>query len=221
MGDVFEPTGRVETSDLWARNNQLLIDMAIDAVKDHEWPRVQVKCVERPGVNGKHQGPWYGLGGIAQASQWNIPGYGTMGTQGAYWATTARIQDFDKDLFCTQVATMAQLTGQLMVANLIAIDPIWGVLRSSIANATTNFYGLLPYLPDSAFVTPANAATQRATLVNEVDAIFNNVKAGAYAVAIQELNDLKGNITNWIVPASQTTLITQINNAITKLQAKL
>ena len=219
IGDVFEPTGRVETSYLWARNNQLLIDMAIEAVQDHEWPRVEVKCVERPGINGKHQGPWYGLGGIARS--WNIPGYGTMGTQGAYWATTARIKDFDADLFCTQVATMAQLSGQLMVADLLAIDPLWGTLRTSIAGAT-NFYGQLPYLPDSAFVDPANAATQRATLVNEVDLIFNNVKAGAYAVAIQGLNTLKGDINTWIKPGTNlTSLNTQIDNAIAKLQAKL
>jgi len=41
-----------------------------------------------------------------------------MGTQGAYWATTARLNTFNKDLFCTQVAAMAQLTGELIKAEL-------------------------------------------------------------------------------------------------------
>ena len=51
VGEVYAQTGRVESSFLWARNNQLLIDMAIDAVKASKWPRCQVNCVERPGVN--------------------------------------------------------------------------------------------------------------------------------------------------------------------------
>jgi hypothetical protein len=57
----YEPTGKVEPSFLWTRNNQKLIDMAVKAVKDHRWPRVVVQCVERPGVHGGSQGVWYGM----------------------------------------------------------------------------------------------------------------------------------------------------------------
>jgi hypothetical protein len=112
----YEPTGKVEASFLWTRNNQKLIDMAVKAVKDHRWPRVMVQCVERPGIHGGTQGVWYGMGKIAV--DWNLPAFATMGTQGAYWATTARISTFNKDLFCTEVAAMAQLTGELMKADL-------------------------------------------------------------------------------------------------------
>jgi hypothetical protein len=112
----YEPTGKVEPSFLWTRNNQKLIDMAIKAVKEHRWPRVMVQCVERPGIHGGSQGVWYGMGKIAQ--DWNLPAFATMGTQGAYWATTARISTFNKDHFCTEVAAMAQLTGELMKADL-------------------------------------------------------------------------------------------------------
>ena len=115
-GDVYEPTGKVEPSFLWTRNNPLLIDLAIKAVKDHQWPRVMVQCVEKLGIHGGTQGVWYGMGKIAL--DWNIPAFATMGTQGAYWATTARIETFNKDLFCTQVAAMSQLTGALMKAKL-------------------------------------------------------------------------------------------------------
>ena len=73
-----------------------------------------VQCVERPGISGGTQGIWYGLGKIALT--WNLPAYATMGTQGAYWATTARIDAFDKVHFVTEVAAMSQLTGELMVA---------------------------------------------------------------------------------------------------------
>jgi len=116
VGDVYEPTGKVEPSFLWTRNNQMLIAMAIKAVKDHQWPRVMVQCVEKPGIHGGTQGVWYGMGKIAL--DWNIPAFAMMGTQGAYWATTARIETFDKALFCTQVAAMSQLTGELMKAKL-------------------------------------------------------------------------------------------------------
>ena len=120
-GDVFAPTGMVEPSFLWAQNNPLLIDMAIKAVKDHQWPRCMVQCVEKPGIHGGTQGVWYGMGKIAL--DWNIPGFGMMGSQGAYWATTGRINKFHKDLFCKEVAAMAQLTGELMVADLGQIKP--------------------------------------------------------------------------------------------------
>jgi hypothetical protein len=112
----YEPTGKVEPAFLWTRNNQKLIDMAIKVVKEHRWPRVMVQCVERPGIHGGSQGVWYGMGKIAQ--DWNLPAFATMGTQGAYWATTARISTFNKDHFCTEVAAMAQLTGELMKADL-------------------------------------------------------------------------------------------------------
>ena len=116
IGNTYEPTGRVEPSFLWTRNNPMLIDMAIQAVREHKWPRVMVQCVERPGIHGGTQGVWYGMGKIAL--DWNLPAFAMMGSQGAYWATTARINTFDKNLFCTEVAVMSQLTGGLMLAKL-------------------------------------------------------------------------------------------------------
>jgi len=120
-GDVFAPTGNVEVSFLWARNNPLLINLAIKAVKENRWPRCMVQCVEKPGVHSGTQGIWYGMGKIAL--DWNIPGFGMMGSQGAYWATTGRIDKFHKDLFCAEVAGMAQLMGELMTAELDQIKP--------------------------------------------------------------------------------------------------
>ena len=111
----YEPTGKLEPSFLWSRNNQMLIDKAIKAVQDNNWSRVMVQCVERPGKHGGTQGIWYGLGKIAL--EWDLPAYGTMGTQGAYWATTARINTFNKEHFVSEVAAMSQLTGELMLAD--------------------------------------------------------------------------------------------------------
>ncbi len=122
LGSVFEPTGRVEASFLYATNNQLLIDNAIQAVKDNKWPRVMVQCVARPGIHGKSQGPWFGLG--RRWMEKGLPGFASGAGQGRYWATTARINAFDKAQFCVQLAGMAQLTGELMVADLAAIASV-------------------------------------------------------------------------------------------------
>lgn len=111
-GGDYAPTGRVEPAFLWTRNDQRLIDMAVAAVTEHRWPRVMVQCVERPGRNGGPQGIWYGMGKLAL--DLDLPAYGMMGTQGAYWSTAARIDTFDAQHFCTEVAVMSRLTGELM-----------------------------------------------------------------------------------------------------------
>jgi hypothetical protein len=121
VGDVFTATGMPEVSLLWSRDNPVLIDLAVKAVKDHQWPRCMVQCVERPGIHGKPQGVWYGMGGIA--TEWNLPAFACMGVQGGYWGTTARIERFDSELFVRQVGAMTQLTAELMSAELAAIKP--------------------------------------------------------------------------------------------------
>jgi hypothetical protein len=112
-GNAFAPTGNIEPSFLWTRNSQILIDKAIKAVKDNKWSRVMVQSVERPGIHNSPQGVWYGMGKIAL--EWDLPAYATMGSQGAYWSTTGRLDEFDANHFVTQVAAMCQLTGELMV----------------------------------------------------------------------------------------------------------
>ncbi len=128
VGEVFEPTGKIEPTFLWVRNNQMLIDMAVRAVKEYSLPRCMVQCVERPGVNKEQQGLWYGLGEVAmkllgRERGEKTPAFSIMGTQGAYWATTARIDKFDRNHFCRQVAVMSQLTGELMTADLEKVRP--------------------------------------------------------------------------------------------------
>ena len=105
-GDVFEPTCRPEASLIYTRDNQAHVDLAQKAINDHEWPRAFVQREGGPGVI------WYGLGRTAVT--WDLPAFALGSNMGAYWATTARIEDFDKDLFCTQVSGMAQLTRELM-----------------------------------------------------------------------------------------------------------
>lgn len=119
-GKPYHTTDLAELSTVWITNNQRLVDIAIEAVKDNDLARVQVQCPGRPGVHGGEQGPWYGLGGIAR--RLGIPGSSTMGSMTAYWSTRARIEYLDADHFVDQVATMSQICGELMVADLDAIQ---------------------------------------------------------------------------------------------------
>lgn len=120
-GEVFKPTGLVEHSILHATNNQRLIDMAIKAVKDSGLRRVSVAQVDRPGIHGTSQGTWFGLGAVGRRR--NLPSFATMGDMGAYWATSARLAQFDVSHFIDQVNTMTQLTGELMLAKLDDVRP--------------------------------------------------------------------------------------------------
>jgi hypothetical protein len=115
-GDRLQPSGRVDPSNLWVTNNQKLIDLAVKAVDDNRLPGVYIRVPARPGKQGQPQGPWYGLGRLANVL--GKPGFSTMGTMGVYWSTTSRIDRFDANLFCRQIATIAQLTGELMLADM-------------------------------------------------------------------------------------------------------
>jgi hypothetical protein len=118
-GKPYHRTGLAEMSSVWITNNQNLVDMAIAAVKDNKLPRVQVQCPGRKGIHGGAQGPWYGLGGIA--SRIHVPGISTMGSMTAYWSTYSRMDYLDANHFVNQMATMSQLCGDLMVADVASI----------------------------------------------------------------------------------------------------
>lgn len=127
-----EATGFAEQSYLWSRNNQLAIDAAIEAVQEHGWSRAQVAVPERPGINGGLQQVWWGVGPLglrgpgSRCDIWHcldIPGFGLGGFLGHYWTTYAGIDRWNKDLFRSQAATMTQLAGFLMTADLDEIRP--------------------------------------------------------------------------------------------------
>ncbi len=131
-GEV-QPTGLAEHSYLWTRNNPRLIDAAKDAVRRYGWSRAQVSVPERPGVNGGPQQPWWGVGVIAlrdtgdhDCEVWHcldLPAFGLGGFLGHYWSRDATIDRWSNVLFRAQAATLIELTGVLMTAELDAIAP--------------------------------------------------------------------------------------------------
>jgi len=118
-GQPYHRTNAAEFSSVWVTNNQHLVDMAIRAVKDNKLKRAQVQCPGRKGIHGGEQGPWYGLGSIARTL--GVPGISTMGSMTGYWSTKARMDYLDTAHFVNQVATMCQLCGELMTADVSSI----------------------------------------------------------------------------------------------------
>ena len=126
-----EPTGYAEQSYLWTRNNDVLIEAAKRAVDRYGWSRAQVSVPERAGSRGGLQQVWWGVGALGQADTgyyncdvWHcldLPGFGLGGFLGHYWSSAATIERWNKDLFVSQAATMIELTGVLMSADLDAI----------------------------------------------------------------------------------------------------
>jgi hypothetical protein len=109
---------------------------SIAAVKDNNVPRTQVQSPGRKGLHGGEQGPWYGLGSIANRN--HIPGVAAIGALTGYWTSTARLDALDVNLFLTQMASMSQFCGNLMQADLESIKwapgaPPFGVRAASPA----------------------------------------------------------------------------------------
>lgn len=123
-GNRLRASGRVDPSNLWVTNNQHMIDLAIQAVEENQLKGATVRAAARPGKLGRSQGPWYGLGRLAD--ELGKPGFATMGTMGVYWATSSRLDRFDANLFCRQIATFVQLTGQLMLADMSPLQTSTG-----------------------------------------------------------------------------------------------
>ena len=119
-GDMLEETGRVYPSQIWTTNNSKLVEIAAMAVEENLLPSAFVRNVARPGVHGGNQGQWFGM--AKYAPQLGIPAFAIMGFMGAYWTTSTDIERFDAGLFRRQVATMVQLTGELMTADLSEIS---------------------------------------------------------------------------------------------------
>jgi hypothetical protein len=80
---------------------------------------VQIQCPSRKGIHGGEQGPWNGLSSIAR--RLGTPGASTMGSMSAYWSTKARLDYLDAGHFVKQIATMNQICGNLMLAELESV----------------------------------------------------------------------------------------------------
>jgi hypothetical protein len=115
-GDDFHLTGRPEPAFIYTTPQQSLVEGAIRAVEQRQWPRAFVHSPARPGIRGGEQGHWYGLG--RRWAEKGLPGYASLTSLGAFWSTKARIESIDAELFRTQVSAMIQMTDELMNSDL-------------------------------------------------------------------------------------------------------
>ncbi len=119
-GDTLVESGRVYPSQIWTTNNGKLVELAAKAIEGNSLPSALVRNIARPGIHGENQGRWFGM--AKHAPELGIPAFAMMGFMGAYWATSTDIERFDASLFRRQVATLAQLTGELMTADLAEVS---------------------------------------------------------------------------------------------------
>ena len=118
-GKPFHRTRTADLTTVYTTNSQRMVDLAVAAVKDNGVPRTQVQCPGRKGLHGAEQGPWYGLGAIANRN--HFAGAAVIGALTGYWMSTARLDSLDVDLFLTQMASASQMCGSLMLADLESV----------------------------------------------------------------------------------------------------
>jgi hypothetical protein len=111
-GEDIRPSGRSLQTWIYSSPDQKMIDFADKAAKDNHIASAIVRSPGRPGVHGKTQGPWYGMGGGSRFL--GLPAFSMQGDLGAYWAFSGRINRFDARSFCREVSLFCQLTGYLM-----------------------------------------------------------------------------------------------------------
>jgi hypothetical protein len=115
-GDDIKPIGRSLETWVYSSRDQKMIDYAYKAAQDNHVPATVIRAPGRPGVHGKSQGPWYGMGGGARFL--GLPAFSMQGNLGAYWAFSARINRFDPRSFHREVSLFCQMTGYLMTVDV-------------------------------------------------------------------------------------------------------
>jgi len=121
-GKPFHRTRTADLTTVYSTNSTGMVDLTIAAVKENRVPRTQVQCPGRKGLHGGEQGPWYGLGAIANRN--HFAGAAVIGALTGYWMSTARLDSLDVDLFLTQMASASQMCGTLMRAELESIQTV-------------------------------------------------------------------------------------------------
>lgn len=119
-GEEIRPSGRSLPTWIYASGHPAMIEAAYEAAHANGVRSAIVRSPGRLGVNGRTQGPWYGMS--RQGQLLGLPTFGVQGDLGAYWAHSAGIDRFDARSFVRQVGTFCQLTGFLMVADLAALQ---------------------------------------------------------------------------------------------------
>lgn len=121
-GEGIKPSGRSLETWIYASPDRGMLDAALKAARDNNVRAATIRSPGRPGVNGRSQGPWYGMSGGGQYL--GLPTYGVQGDLGAYWAHAAKMEHFDARSFTRQVGAFSQLVGYLMTTTLPRVPKV-------------------------------------------------------------------------------------------------
>lgn len=116
------------------------------------------------------------------------------------------MQGFDKDYFVQQVAGLAQLAGEFMLAEPRVIDLGWGALKSALGK-----------LPDSAFANSKGAAARRQALIGQYTAAFRQAERGGLQQARGDLASLAANLSAWVASGQQSAIRELVESQLAKL----
>jgi len=206
--------------------NEWMIKQIKNAIKDNGWQRAEAKSNSLPGVNGGYQSPVRSP--LNKGSQFGIAGLGLAGDwPGAWTQTYAQFQTeaegevvgFDADNFLQEIAGFSQMVGNLMLVDPIVIDPGWGNIRAGLQCEIAAICSPPPtgFLPNSQFVSPADASSARQILLNEYFTVTDWLEKGRYDKAKTALTNLQNDITTFIAEPNRTALNLLVSTQAAKL----
>jgi hypothetical protein len=230
-----EDGGDIDALLTITNNNIWGINTVNQAAQDNSWVRMfAASGPVAPGMLGGYQKS------VNSAELKGSPGVGLAGDWPGNWTqsysqytteagcptptTCTSVPGFDANYFVATANGMSEIAGKMMAQTnlVIVMDLGWGNIASGLTCTTSAICVTTPttgQLPNTQFVTPANATTQRATLVSQYQTAFQYVQQGQYRQAINALQTLEQEVTSWISAPNQTALNILIGNQITKLLA--
>jgi hypothetical protein len=196
------------------------------AIIENGWERAEAKSNSLPGVNGGYQsgvrsplnkGGQFGIAGLGLAGDW--PGAWTQTYAQLQTEAEGEMLGFDADNFLQEVAGFSQMVGNLMLVDPIVIDPAWGNIRAGLQCEIAAICSTPPtgFLPNSQFVSPADAPSARQVLLNEYFAITELLEKGRYDEAKTELTHLQNDITTFVAEPNRTALNLLVSTQAAKL----
>jgi len=224
--EVPPSDGGVITGYIDLDPNEWMIKQIKKAITDNGWQRAEAKSNALPGVNGGYQSPVRSP--LNKGSQFGVAGLGLAGDWPGAWTQTyaqfkteaeGEVVGFDADNFLQEIAGFSQMVGNLMLVDPIVIDPGWGSIRAGLQCQIAAICQTPPtgFLPDSQFVSPADASSARQILLNEYFTVTDWLDKGRYDKAKTALTSLQNDITTFVAEPNRSALNLLISTQAAKL----
>jgi hypothetical protein len=206
--------------------NEWMLKQIANAIQDNGWERADAKTNSLPGIHGGYQsgvksplnrGSSFGIAGLGLAGDW--PGAWTQTYAQVQTEAEGEVLGWSPENFLQEVGGFAQMVGNLMLVDPVVIDRGWGNIRAGLQCTISAICSTPPtgFLPDSQFVSPADASSARQILLNEYFAMTDLLDKGKYDKAKTALTKLQTDITTFVKDPNATKLNMLITQQIAKL----